>query len=83
MIRKAVSYVFMTSVTVAWLAFFAAPSLIFVWLTPSNLADIRDSGLLWVPAVIVGLICAFLGAGVYYVVGRKILIWIRLWHEFN
>ena len=60
MIRKAVSYVFMTSVTVAWIAFFAAPSLIFAWLTPSNLVDIRDSGLLWVPAVIVGLISAFL-----------------------
>ena len=73
-----ISNVFLISVTVSWFAFLAAPYLLISWLTPFDV-----DGLLTIPVWILGAVCAFVGAGLYYVVGRQILKWVGLWGEHD
>ena len=74
---KVVTYPFMLSVTVAWFGFAALPWGI-SWLLTG-----------WVPGrgpvmalfITLGVVLGCVGAGLYYVVGRMILRFLRLWDE--
>ena len=77
--------VFLVSVTVVWLACFAGSWLAvgiaanwlgIEWETAMGARNIAD-----LPLLIVGLAVATIGAGTYYVVGRKVLRLLRIWDD--
>ncbi len=77
-------YVFLLSVSFAWFVFLLLPYLAVAYLVPSQLVDFGWAGdfhLLHVPFAILALVCASIGAGVYYVVGRKILLMLGLFDD--
>lgn len=74
--RKVVTYPFMMSVTVAWFGFAALPWGIF-WL----LTGLALVGPVVILCIILGVVLGCVGAGVYYVVGRMVLRFLRLWDE--
>ena len=75
------------SCTIVWFAFMALPYLaagVIVNLTPLDLEGGDTMGrpnIFYLPFVILGLASAFVGAGVYYVVGRKILLALGLFGD--
>ena len=77
-------YVFLLSCTVVWFAFLLAPFLAISYFTPLHSLDGSVVGILSIfelPFVILAFAFASVGAGVYYVVGRQILIFLRVWDE--
>ena len=81
-IRKAVTYVFMIPATVSWVGVGAVPWGIIPLLNPGvDSMRSRGGGVLLMPVVILGIVFAFVGAGVYYVVGSKVISFLRLWDE--
>ena len=81
-IRKAVTYVFMIPATVSWVGFGAVPWGIIPLLNPGvDSMRSRGGGVLLMPVVILGIVFAFVGAGGYYVVGSKVISFLRLWDE--
>jgi hypothetical protein len=73
-----VTNIFLYSVGIAWFAFLFVPYLLIGWFTP---IDPFGGGILSALFVILSVVSACVGAGVYYVVGRKVLILLRLWDE--
>ena len=77
-------YGFLLSCTVVWFAFLLAPYLAISYFTPLNLVDGGVPGgrnIFYLPFTILAFVSASVGAGVYYVVGRQILIFLRVWDE--
>ena len=77
-------YGFLLSCTVVWFAFLLVPYLAISYFTPLHLVDGSVQGRLNIfdlPFVILAFTSAFVGAGVYYVVGRQILSFLRVWDE--
>lgn len=77
-------YGFLLSVTVAWFTFLLLPYLLVLSLAPSKVVDWGWTGrwhILDVPFMLLALACAFIGAGLYYVVGRKILLALGLFDD--
>jgi len=80
-------YGFLMSCSIVWFAFMVLPYLVagvIVNLTPLDLGGGDTMGrrnIFHLPFVILGLASAFVGAGVYYVVGRKVMRFLRLWDD--
>lgn len=80
-------YGFLLSCSFVWFAFMALPYLVaavILHLTPLDWEGGDTMGrpnIFHLPFVILSLASACFGAGVYYVVGRKILFFLRLWDD--
>lgn len=77
-------YVFLLSVTVSWFAFLSLPYLAVFFLVPSKLVDfgwVHNRHVLGWLVLIPALPCAFVGAGLYYVVGRKFFRTLGLYDD--
>jgi len=80
--RKAVTYAFMISCSAVGGACGILPIVIFIIFAPTGL---RDWLLSWsvvslrILQIVTFLVFGIIGATAYYVVGRKVLLFLRLW----
>ena len=80
--RKAVTYVFMISCSAAGLAGVALPYAIFFLFAPQGFQDVMvglPAILLWPLNLIIIVVFGIAGATAYYLVGRPVLMFLRLW----
>ena len=76
-----ITKVFLWTTCVAWFAFAGVPYLVIAYFTSIDFGGMGRLGTFDLPFVILYIVCGMLGAGVYYVVGRQVLLWLRLWDE--
>ena len=74
-----ITKVFLWTTCVAWFAFAGVPYWVIPYFTSIDFGGMGRLSAFDLPFVILFIVSGTLGAAVYYVVGRKILLWLGLW----